>query len=182
MPAEWLTRSQNPWILVLITGIVSTLFGLLVIFHPWEGLTALVFLVAVAFIISGIATVLENDEKFPRSATIISGVVLVLFGVVILAWPEATVLVLAVLAGVAQIIRGGLRAGVAMNQQVVHRKYYMIMAVLNLVFGLGLIVVTVLWPEVTIVVLALLIGINITVTGIVEIAMSFELREIGRFY
>jgi uncharacterized membrane protein HdeD (DUF308 family) len=177
MAPEWLTRPQNPWILVLIAGVCSAVFGVLVIFHPWEGLTALIYLVAICFVISGFATVLENDEKFPRSVTIIGGLIWVVTGVVILAWPDETLTVLALLAGIGLILRGLVRAAVAFNQQVMHRKYYFVMAAVNVLLGVAVMV----WPSATLTIAAILIGINVLVAGIVEIAMSFELREIGRF-
>src|SRR5262249_7794366 len=80
MAPEWLTRSQNPWVLVLIAGICSALFGLLVVVHPWEGLTALIYLVAICFIVAGFATVLENDERFPRTVTFFSGLIWIVTG------------------------------------------------------------------------------------------------------
>ena len=179
MPApEWLTRSQNPWILVLIAGIITTIFGLLVLFNPWEGAQALIFLVAVAFIISGIATMLENDERFPRTVTMLSGGVWIVTGLIILVWPDETLKVLAILAGVGLIVRGGLRAAVAWNEQVIHKTYYVVMGIVNLAFGLILIA----WPEPAITIVAFLLGINIFIAGILEIAMSFELREIGAYY
>jgi uncharacterized membrane protein HdeD (DUF308 family) len=177
MAPEWLTRSQNPWVLVLIAGICSSLFGLLVILHPWAGLTALIYVVAICFLIAGIATVLENDERFPRAVTVISGVIWIVTGLVILVWPDETLTVLAVIAGIGLIVRGLLRAFVAFSNQVMHRRYYFAMAAVNVVLG----VVIMVWPEATVTVAAILIGINVLVAGIIEIAMSFELREIGRF-
>jgi uncharacterized membrane protein HdeD (DUF308 family) len=177
MAPEWLTRPQNPWILVLIAGICSVVFGLLVIVHPWEGLTALIYLVSICFIVSGVATILENDERFPRTVTMVSGAILVVTGIVIMVWPDETLTVLAVLAGLGLILRGLLRAFVAFNNQVMHRAYYFVMAAVNLVLGIAIMV----WPEATITVAAVLIGINVLIAGVIEIAMSFELREIGRF-
>jgi len=175
---EWLTRPQNPWILVLIAGIVTTAFGLLVLFNPWEGAQALIFLVAVAFIISGIATILEHDERFPRTVTMVSGGVWIVTGLVILVWPEETLKVLSVVAGIGLIARGALRAAVAWNEQVLHKTYYVVMGIVNLAFGIILIA----WPEPAITIVAFLLGINIFIAGILEIAMSFELREITRYH
>ena len=176
--SEWMTRSQNPWILVLIAGIVTTFFGLLVLFNPSEGAQALIFLAAVAFIISGIATILEHDERFPRTVTMVSGGVWIITGLIILVWPDETLKVLAIIAGVGLIVRGALRAAVAWNEQVIHKTYYVVMGIVNVVFGVILIV----WPEPAITVVAFLLGINIFIAGILEIAMSFELREITRFH
>ncbi len=179
MPApEWLTRSQNPWILVLIAGVCTTFFGLLVLFNPWDTVQALIFLVAVAFIISGVATMLEHDERFPRTVTVIGGAIWLTTGLVILVWPDESLKVLAVVAGVGLIVRGLLRAGVAWSEQVIHKTYYVVMGVVNVGFG----VVVMVWPEPAFTVVAFLVGINIFIAGILEIAMSFELREITRFH
>lgn len=177
-PPEWLTRPQNPWILVLIAGICTTFFGLLVLFNPWETVQALVFLVAVAFIVAGVANVLERDERFPRTVTIIGGAVWIATGIVILAWPEESLKVLATAAGAGLIVRGALRAAVAWNEQVIHKTYYVVMGVVNVGFG----VVVMVWPEPALSMVTFLVGINIFIAGILEIAMSFELREIGRFH
>jgi uncharacterized membrane protein HdeD (DUF308 family) len=177
-PDYWLTRSQNPWVLVLVAGICTTAFGLLVLFNPWDTVRALIFLVAVAFIISGVATVLERDERFPATVTVASGAIWVATGLVILAWPDATLRVLAVLAGIGLIIRGVLRAAVAWNEQVIHKTYYVVMGVVNLVFG----IVVIAWPEPAFTIVAFLLGINIFIAGLLETAMAFELREITRFH
>jgi hypothetical protein len=179
MPTSgWITRSQNPWILVLIAGIVTTLFGLFVLFRPWETLEALIFIVAVAFIISGVATALEHDERFPRTVTVVSGVLWIATGLVVLLWPDETLHVLAIVAGVGLMLRGALRAAVAWQQEVIHKTYYVVMGVVNFGFGLVLVV----WPEPAFTIVAFLIGINIFIAGILEIAMSWELREITRFH
>jgi uncharacterized membrane protein HdeD (DUF308 family) len=178
MPAEWLTKPQNPWILVLIAGICTTAFGIFVLFSPWNTLEALIFLVGIAFLISGVANVLEHDERFPRSVTILSGMVWIVAGAIILAWPEETLKVLAILAGCGLIVRGALRAAVALNQQVIHKTYYVVMGIVNIAFGIVLIV----WPDPVITVVAFLVGVNIFIAGILEIAMAFDLKEQASFY
>jgi uncharacterized membrane protein HdeD (DUF308 family) len=178
MAGEWLTRQQNPWIIVLIAGICSTVFGLLVIFHPWEGAQALIYLVAIAFIIAGLANVFEDDERLPRSVTVLSGMIWVVAGAVILAWPEATLKVLAIIAGLGLVIRGILRAVVAFNDKTLHRNWYFIMAAIALLLGIAVIV----RPEATITVVAFLIGINIFIAGVLEIALAFDIRTASRFH
>ncbi|MBI2705777.1 MAG: DUF308 domain-containing protein [Actinobacteria bacterium] len=175
---EWLTRPQNPWILVLIAGVVTTAFGLVVLFNPWDSLRALIYLIAIAFIISGVATVLEHDERFPRTVTVLSGMVWILTGAVILGWPDETLKVLAVLAGIGLILRGALRAAVALNQQVIHKTYYIAMGIVNVLFG----IVVIVWPEPLLTVVAFLVGINVFIAGILEMAMAFELKDIGTYY
>src|SRR5262249_31154306 len=155
---------------VLIAGVCTTILGLLVLFNPWDTLAALIYIVAIAFIISGLATVLEHDERFPRSVTVLSGMVWILTGLVILAFgADQTLKLLATVAGIGLVIRGALRAAVALNQQVIHKTYYVVMGIVNIAFG----IVVIVWPEPAVSVVAFLIGISIFIAGILEVAMAF---------
>ena len=117
-------------------------------------------------------TAIEPRLAWPLAA--LRGVFAVLFGVLALIWPGTTVLVLAILYGVYAIFDGiggvmqAFRPGDA-----AHRAAYGVLGLLGIVAG----VLVLLWPGITVLVLALLVGFWAIFTGIVEIVAAIRLRK-----
>src|SRR3954462_10093261 len=117
-------------------------------------------------------SVVEPRRAWPIAA--VRGVFAVLFGLFALIWPGATVLVLAILYGVYAIVDGigglmqAFRPGGAG-----HRAAYGILGALGIIAGILVLV----WPGITVLLLALLVGLWAIVTGIAEIAAAIRLRK-----
>ncbi len=117
-------------------------------------------------------TVVEPRLAWPLAA--VRGVFAILFGLLALIWPGATVLALAIIYGIYAIIDGigglvqAFRPGDA-----AHRAAYGILGVLGIVAG----VLVLFWPGITVLVLALLVGFWAIFTGIMEIVAAIRLRK-----
>lgn len=102
------------------------------------------------------------------------GILGVLFGVLALVWPGITVLALAFLFGIYVLIDA---VGAIMHAfrpgDGAHRIAYALLGVLGLIAG----VLTLVWPGVTVLVLATLVGAWAVVTGIMEIVAAIRLRK-----
>ncbi|WP_020658487.1 HdeD family acid-resistance protein [Amycolatopsis benzoatilytica] len=116
--------------------------------------------------------VLDPRRAWPLMLT--RGILGVLFGVLALVWPGITVLALAILFGIYVLfdavgaIMQAFRPGDG-----AHRFAYALLGMLGLVAG----VMTLVWPGLTILVLATLVGAWAVVTGIMEIVAAVRLRK-----
>lgn len=91
-------------------GVVYLVTGALAIAWPGITLWSLAVVVGVGYLIGGIGQllfVLRNHHDLPnRWAFVVLGVVTTLTGILALAWPGATILVLAILLGVRVLMSG----------------------------------------------------------------------------
>ncbi len=117
-------------------------------------------------------TVVEPRLAWPLAA--LRGVFAILFGVLALIWPGATVLALAIIYGVYAIIDGigGLMQAFRPGDAA-HRAAYGILGAFGIIAG----VLVLLWPGITVLVLAFLVGFWAIFTGIVEIVAAIRLRK-----
>lgn len=93
--------------LVAVLGVLSIIAGLIMIKHPFSALAVLVIIVGIWFIVAGVVrfvAAFSGDEG--RGTNIAVGLLDVLAGIVVLAWPDLSLKTLAVLAGIVFVIRG----------------------------------------------------------------------------
>ncbi|MGW7533524.1 HdeD family acid-resistance protein [Amycolatopsis sp. NPDC054798] len=116
--------------------------------------------------------VLDPRRAWPLVLT--RGILGVLFGVLALVWPGITVLALAFLFGIYVLIDavGALMQAFRPGDGT-HRFAYALLGVLGVVAG----IMTLVWPGVTVLVLATLVGAWAVVTGIMEIVAAIRLRK-----
>jgi len=93
--------------LVAMLGVLSIIAGLILVKHPFSALAALVIIVGIWFIVSGVARFVAafSDSEY-RGTNIAVGLLDVVAGIVVLAWPDLSLKTLAVLAGIIFVIRG----------------------------------------------------------------------------
>jgi uncharacterized membrane protein HdeD (DUF308 family) len=111
-----------------------------------------------------------------RTMLVLRAVLAVAFGLVALLWPDLTLLALALAFGVYAILDGvtGVVDAVRHRQQ---SRWW-----LGLLGGLASVaagVVALIWPGITAVAFAVLVGIWAVVTGLAELATAFRLRHAG---
>jgi uncharacterized membrane protein HdeD (DUF308 family) len=122
-----------------------------------------------------------EDATHPLSAWLgLRGVVSLVFGIVVLLWPDVTVLALAlvfaayvVVDGIGMVVTGlgGVRDGS-------RRWWYVLAGVVGIVAG----VIAALWPAITALALVVLVGAWAVVTGAMEIAAAVRARRLpGRW-
>ena len=102
------TTRQHKW-LGILAGIASVAAGFLALAWPGVTLLVLAVLVGASLISWGVYRIyLSFADPFirPRAVTLIEGIVLTALGVLALAWPNVSILVLAVLVGVFFIVFG----------------------------------------------------------------------------
>jgi uncharacterized membrane protein HdeD (DUF308 family) len=115
---------------------------------------------------------IEPRRAWPLLA--VRGVVAVIFGLVALIWPGITALALAILFGVYALIDGvSMLVEAFRHADRPHRGARVAGGVLGVAVG----VVAIVWPGITVVVLAILFGAWAVVTGVAEIAAAIRFRR-----
>jgi len=100
--------TDGRWV-ILIVGIVGIALGIVVMRNPTETIAIIVLIAAIFWIISGLVDIFRGISEGGmenRGWAIFGGVVAALAGSIVLLWPSASLLVLAVIAGVFFIVDG----------------------------------------------------------------------------
>jgi uncharacterized membrane protein HdeD (DUF308 family) len=103
------TENHSPGgrILRMFVGFLATLAGLVCLVRPGAGVLALLLALSFWFIITGMADLARAmDEGENRAIAVVLGVISIAAGVIIVANPDIGLSTLALLAGIAFIVRG----------------------------------------------------------------------------
>jgi uncharacterized membrane protein HdeD (DUF308 family) len=103
------------------------------------------------------------------------GVIAVLFGVMALIWPGATLLALVIMFGIYSLMDGILMIVMSIRDTKAHRQWWVLL--LGGLVGLGAGIVTLVWPNITAIALLYVIAIWAMVTGVLETLIAILLRK-----
>ncbi len=93
--------------LVAVLGVLSIIAGLILVKHPFHALAALVIIVGIWFVVSGVVRFIAAfGDSEGRGTNIAVGILDVVAGAVVLIWPDLSLKTLAVIAGIIFIFRG----------------------------------------------------------------------------
>lgn len=163
------------WWVPLLSGLVSVLVGLLILVTDWA-VKGLVVLVGLLFLIHGVALVFSPVfARQSRGEQVMAGLVEVLAGVVLLAWPAPTFLVLAEFAGIWLVLAGGFHVVTSVARRHALPAWGLSAAVGVVEVLLGLWVVR--RPEVTLSLVVVVLGLWAVITGVLQCVLAFEVRR-----
>jgi uncharacterized membrane protein HdeD (DUF308 family) len=164
------------WQATLVLGVVTLILGLIVTFYPSATLNVIAVLFGLLMIVSGIFHLIRvfGSNEAHRVWMGISGLLLVVVGVVLLRDLHLTVALIGLIIGISWIVQGvtalivsfsgGSREG---------RGWWIFFGIVSLIGG---IVITAV-PVKSVTALAILVGIWFIVQGLFEIAGGFMLRH-----
>jgi uncharacterized membrane protein HdeD (DUF308 family) len=170
---------RRGWWLFLVRGLLALAVGLIAIFDPGATLAALILLLCAFFIVDGVFAVIKafSVMRSDRSwwLLLLSGVVSVIAGFVVFAWPGLTALTLGYLVGFWAIVTGIFEIMVAISlRRVIRGEWlYVLFGAISIVFGIYVAFV----PGLGLAYLTLLIAIYGFVAGFSLIAAAFRLRS-----
>jgi uncharacterized membrane protein HdeD (DUF308 family) len=167
-------RASSKWWLFLLLGIASVVLGFILMLNLYAAVTTLAILVSAGLIVTGIGE-LMTAGRYDSRLGIVAGVVLIVGGILAAVWPDITLWVLAVVTGVDFILSGIARIMGALSLRVEGWGWLLFGGVLSVVVG----VLALAWPEATILVLGLLLGIRMLLFGIAEIMFALALHNVG---
>jgi uncharacterized membrane protein HdeD (DUF308 family) len=170
--------SENWWVLAL-RGLLAVLFGFAALVLPLGTLEAVGRLFGVYAILEGALVVLIGMRGTQyRGAFLSEGAFGIVAGLVALAWPGVTALVLlyviaiwAILSGIAEII-----AAVALRREIEGEWVLFLMGVLSVVLGVAMAVL----PSVGVLSLIWLVGLYALAVGVAMIVLAFRVRDVRR--
>lgn len=175
--ADEVRRAAKRWWILVALGVAAAVVGVILLLNPFTAVSTLALLVAIGLIVDGIGEML-NARRFRHPVlAIVIGAVWIAAGVLALAWPGITLWVLAVVTGASFVIGGLIQtiAAVVDHEEIPLWGLWAVLGVIGMIVG----VLALAWPGATVVVLALLLGIRLVVSGVVAIAAGLALRRLA---
>ena len=166
---------------MIVRGVLAIAVGIIALAWPQVTVLALVILFAVyAFIAAGLQAVRAFSSRTagPVFGHLLLGLVDLAAGVIALAWPGPTALVLVLIVGIWAVIAGvaEIAAAFAAGEPAGTRALFILAGLISIAFG----VVLCARPNVGAISLALLFGLFNLIAGIWMIVQGIELRRTGQ--
>jgi len=169
------------WGWVLFFGIVTLILGILVTLKPKDTIYAFAILLGIWLFVAGLFRIVmaiadHDDTGGTRWLMAILGLLSVVVGILFLRHTEETVTTLAFLIGLFWVIGGIIEFFTAYTDRGSPARGWRIgMGVLAFAAG----VVTLVVPHLTLATLAVIMGIWLIIYGLLEIALSLQLRHLA---
>jgi len=172
-PEDVQAAARRWWLLALV-GAVTAVLGVIVIIRPIAGVVALAIFIAAGFIISGIGDIIVAG-RWPRPwVPVVWGLISLGAGIVTIVWPSITLEILAIVIGILLILRGAIAAMGAVADRPTAWGLWLVIGLVEIVVG----VAAIAWPDITILVVAIIIGIDLLIAGLIELVIAFQLRSL----
>lgn len=167
-------QTARYWWIVLVVGIVSLAFGLVMLFDVAEGEKILAWIVGLFLIFEGLVEAFAGGRTGrSRVLAVVIGIVLIAGGVVVISWPGATPLVIAIVIGIAMLLGGIGRIIASVWLRDSGWAWRLVGGVIETAIAIAILN----WPDATAYVILILIGIDAIISGIVQIVLSFEIKN-----
>jgi len=164
------------WYAYLIAGLISIVFGIIVLSNIFAGLAALVWLTGFYLLYAGIIDLTSASVIHPRWLSGLVGILAIAGGGVALAWPGATLRVLAWLLGVSFIAWGVARLLLALRFRGEGWVWQLVAGAAIALVG----AVALVYPGLTVFALAVMLGVNALIWGVFAVFEAFALRRMSR--
>jgi uncharacterized membrane protein HdeD (DUF308 family) len=166
------------WWLVAGLGVALVVIGILLLANLAEAAFTIAILLGIGFIVAGVDEFVEADRHRARWPSYVLGALWIVTGVAAMVWPDITLWALAFTVGI-----GLIAVGLAEAFFVIYYRrslplwgVWLLDGLLSVVVG----VMALIWPEATVIVLAILFGVRVLMRGVWTIMFGFGLRRIHR--
>jgi uncharacterized membrane protein HdeD (DUF308 family) len=179
-PTDLIDQVGRHWGWVLAYGILTVLAGVAVLAWPSETLLVIAVLFGVQLIISGIfrfVGALASDDLTGGTRVMLAllGVLSIIIGLWAVRHAVLTLVALIVFLGIFWVINGLIEIFAALSHRgMPDRGWSVLMGVLSAIAG----IIVLAYPGLTLVGLAVILGIWLLVFGILEIIAAFRLRKL----
>jgi uncharacterized membrane protein HdeD (DUF308 family) len=170
------------WWLILLRGVLAVVFGVIAIAAPWSTAAALALVFGAFVVVEGLVDIVEAFRHRELGGTVLHvalGVLGVIAGIIMLAWPGITLLVLvytvafwAIVTGGMQVVLGARTRGISAGT----RAWVVLGGVLSFTFG----VLMLTQPATGLGALVWIIGVYAIVFGIALVAFAFAARSAAK--
>lgn len=133
-------------------------------------------LLAIALFINGLSELVTASDRLEPWFGYLLAAVFLIAGLVVLIRPGKSLWFLAVVVGISIVVTGlgQILLAIIDREQIRHWILLLVIGVIGVAVG----IMAIVWPNITIYVLALLIGIRLLIFGIVQIAIAFQVRSV----
>ncbi len=163
-----------PWGVRLALGLVPIVLGALVLLRPFESLTLLIVLIAVSLAVDGLARIAAAAGS-PRASVAVAvavGVLELVGAILVIAWPQISVAALAIIVGALLVLSGiGDLVG-AVRGRPGERLGGGLLGAALVIFG----ILAILWPDVSLLLIAVVFAIRLIAFGLAVIARALRHR------
>jgi uncharacterized membrane protein HdeD (DUF308 family)/alpha-beta hydrolase superfamily lysophospholipase len=146
---------------VLLLGAVMAIAGIVLVTRPFASLGVLILLISIGCILSGLGD-LAGGPSDDRRLRMLAGIAWIGVGAGILLWPGIGLRGLALVVGIALVVSGILRLAGALRDTEDQRLAAALLGLASVVLGL----VALAWPDITLLVVAVVFGIRLMVFGL----------------
>jgi uncharacterized membrane protein HdeD (DUF308 family) len=168
---------NESWWLLLVAGIISLVFGIIIAAWPKASSAVLVILVGIAILLVGIIALIRSFTLIKKAKNwwilLIEGIVGIVIAIVLFAWPVGTTAFLAYIIGALLVLVGILAIIYGIRQKSV---FPIIGGAVSLIIGL---VVLFTSPANAFSILMILFGIFLIIRGIILIIQSIIRKRQG---
>jgi uncharacterized membrane protein HdeD (DUF308 family) len=169
---------RRAWGFVLALGIASVVAGLVTLVWPSVTVYALVFVLGVFLLFAGVSEIgwaLAERHTEGWKIILARGIIDLITGLIVLAWPDVTVLALALILAAWLFVYAAMTLWYAYRHRAERPRtgHFVAKGVAALIAA----IITVVWPGITVLVIALVIGIELIFYGAVLIQLGLRLRR-----
>jgi uncharacterized membrane protein HdeD (DUF308 family) len=152
-------------------GALAVIVGVVLLFNPVAAARSLALLIGLSLIVGGLLEIAAGWESGRRAGAVVLGAILVVGGLLAIVWPGVTLWTLVLITALSLIVHGIGRVGVAVvaRDEIPGWGWLVLAGAINVVVG----VLAVMWPEVTVRVLSLILGLQIIFFGVLLLAAAF---------
>ncbi len=163
------------WVAGLFLGIAVTVLGALLVANPFAAASTLAILVGVGLVLAGIMDAVAAARSGEDAPSALFGALLVIGGIVALAWPGVTLWAVAVIVGICLLAAGAVRIAMAGYAHEHGRPWGWGAFIGAMAMVVGILALA--WPSATVFILAVIFGIELIVHGIGQIALALAVRR-----
>ena len=165
--------ARRLWGLLVALGVVALVFGIVVIANIWASVHLVAIFAGLFLLFAGVMQLVSRSTGRTRTGRIFAGLLAIVAGIVLIAWPSASVKTVAVVIGVSFLIWGVAVAIAALMDRGegsgVIAAFGALLAVVGVIF--------IVWPGPTVTILMVLVGASAILFGISCIAQGLTLRR-----
>ena len=152
-----------------LLGVAAVVIGVVLILRPFSSLTVLALLIGVGALVAGVSEFVDAGSTPRPWVRVLAGVGWCRAGLLALFWPGITIGVLALIVGVALIVTGLTDVIAGIRGSTDERIAAVIGGLAGLIFG----VLALVWPDITVLVIAVVFGARVGLFGAARIGAAF---------
>jgi uncharacterized membrane protein HdeD (DUF308 family) len=170
---------RRSWGFVLALGIACVVAGVLTLVWPGVTVLALVFVLGVFLLFAGASEIgwaIAERQTAGWKVILARGIIDVITGLVVLIWPDVTVLALALILAAWLFVYAAMTLWYAYQHrgEQPRRGHFVLKGIAAVIAG----IITVAWPGVTVLVIAIVIGVELIFYGAMLIQLGLRMRHL----